>query len=201
VDHASDCGDAFLAGDQRVTSRKRPRELRAYHEAGHAVAAFRLGSRVHGISVADADLLRRCDGGPADDEIDAAVRSRDRGRTERIVILLCVGVIAEQRCAGRRARQDGSPDLQRARELLSRLYAGSTEQQAAYYAWLFVRAKDLIDAHWTDVQALAQQLLDVERMSSRLAGTFLKALIQEQLPKVLRGGAPPGGDPSELWQE
>lgn len=43
-----------------------------------------------------------CVGAPVSDEIDVAVRSRDRARIERVVILMCAGVVAEQRFSGRR---------------------------------------------------------------------------------------------------
>ncbi len=112
-----------------MKSRQRTIERSAYHEAGHAVAAFALGGRVNSISITrDGDTSGRgyCGSAPASDEIEIAVRSRDRERIERVAILMCAGAVAEQRRAGRRSRW-ASRDLRQVNDLLSHV-SGSAER-------------------------------------------------------------------------
>src|SRR5436305_1804383 len=93
----------------RDKRRKRPAELEctAYHEAGHAVAAFALRRAVRRVSVVPdvaADSVGRCAYGSLADtfrpDVDNA-SSKTRARAECVIMLALAGGIAEALFKGR----------------------------------------------------------------------------------------------------
>ncbi|MCO6458600.1 MAG: hypothetical protein J5I93_25110 [Pirellulaceae bacterium] len=122
----------------------------AFHEAGHKVAAARLG-----FDIGDCDII-------PDDEDGRAGVSRDEGpwmdgsRDEDHVIVLYSGFQAQ-----RRHNPQADPAV-----------AGRDDEEAAHYVQLNKfsevelrkRAEELLDKHWAEVEAIATLLIEEKRL-------------------------------------
>lgn len=171
----------------------------AYHEAGHAVVGLcewvprrlvrvsiipdakeaTLGHTDRGKSPRVRDFERGPDGRPRlfyrefDAEID------DKGRVERRlkprVISLFAGVLAEKRFTGHRHNWVGaSDDIQWATEYI-RWMTTSSRQAQKYTAYLWVVAEDTVARLWSNIEALAQELLTRKTMTAREVIAFQRA--------------------------
>jgi ATP-dependent Zn protease len=159
----------------------------AYHEAGHAVAAFTYHKRLHRVSIQadhDAGLLgyvKLAHG------IGEAIAYADpekylRRVTENVVISLA-GVVAEQEhTRGKHNWAGADRDRHNAADLAS--YVVSDEELAPYVAWLMVRARVLIKWHWRAVDALAQELLVREEMTGAEATAFIRRTFVEDVARM-----------------
>ena len=158
---------------------KRQRAI-AYHEAGHAVAAY-----VHHVAIHRAAIIPSADfaghvshanplrGRP----IDAMTTPRDRRHMERLVIVALAGDAAQRRHAPRSVRSwHADQDRRNAADLVS-YFVGSEAQQAAYLAYLWAVTDDLVDLHWPAVEAVAAELLERRDLSGkRVRGIIATAL-------------------------
>lgn len=164
-----------MAGRQKAD----PRKLTAYHEAGHAVAAFDQGVRIHGISIAP-DQVSRGHIGIDTLHLDRHVSSfredrgsRNRFLMERHVLVLLAGKAAARRLdpSFRKRRADtpeeGS-DYGTARCLIG-YFAGSDREAEKYREWLETRVEGILSApwRWHQVKKLAQALLEEEKMGAK----------------------------------
>lgn len=142
----------------------------AYHEAGHAVAAY-----FENIKVKQATIVPDDDffGMVTHQQIQKHIRDAlefgsitptKRARTESFIIVSLAGSIAEQKHRGRSNYVGSAQDRHDAVELVSRL-SGSEEEANAYLKWLHVRAANLIKIHWWAVDAVAKALLDSETLT------------------------------------
>lgn len=136
----------------------------AYHEAGHAVAAWSSRFKLIGVSIEPQAGSRgrlqfknpleriRLDL-PGDDS------PRTRIRVENAVITCLAGPIAQRRYRPSAYRHwHGSDDHARAVDLAIRL-CGSRPSAAAYLKGLNLRTKLLLDVHWPSVERVANGLL------------------------------------------
>jgi ATP-dependent Zn protease len=162
----------------------RARELQglratAYHEAGHAVAAWHVHLRFRRISIvpngAEGTLGKVVLAGlrvTESDLYDMAPRTRDL--FERRIIVSLAGEEAERLVSGRISRHSGSRDREHVAELLFQMIA-SDEEASSYLKWLSARTRTLIRAEQNRplLDALANALL--ERRT--LTGTTVRALL------------------------
>src|SRR5262245_10999339 len=140
------------------------RERTTFHEAGHAVAAYRLG-----IEVEFATIL------PARDSLGhitcpATVLGPTRAKLERAIKISLAGPMAEALFYPRYRRQLGSRDYVLAFELTRYLTSGRARE--------FVRhqereTKKLLKRYWKDVKRVARALLKYDE----LTGTAVKDII------------------------
>jgi hypothetical protein len=177
----------------------------AHHEAGHAVVGLweRLPTRlIHVSIVPDAedgslghtqhdswprvrDIRRGPDRKihyyyrPLDPEVD------DKRRVERLLkpqtIMLFAGVLAERRFSGHRHNWVGAADdVARATD---RILAMTTSQRQAqkYTAFLWVVTEDAVDRLWSNIEALAQELLTRRTMTGGEVTAFQQAWRPAQL--------------------
>jgi hypothetical protein len=139
-------------------------EAIAYHEAGHAVAAWSSRFKLIGASIEPQagssgrlqfkNPLKRI-------RLDLPGDSpRTRIRVENAVITCLAGPLAQRRYRPRAYRHwHGSDDHARALDLAIRL-CGSGPSTAAYLKWLNIRTKQLLDVHWASVERVANGLLN-----------------------------------------
>lgn len=172
------------------------RAERAHHEAGHAVAIHHLGDRVDRISIdAVGPLAGYVFSSPAGapewtpDEIDAhaagvgAVVSATRApaeptarEIEQGVLVALAGPEAQRRYAGQRHSPVGDDfDMRKARQLL-----GADRRSAwdvcADLADARERTREFLDAHWSEVEAVAYSLECVGTITGAQFRTLIGAL-------------------------
>lgn len=150
----------------------------AYHEAGHAAVAIRLGIGIgrKGVTIIPeehtlgwAHIRKGFSGNP-----EYETSGRMRLKVENRVLALLAGMHASQ-------SGDGcDDDLRRACNLLE-YFCGSHEEVQAYLDWLNIRAKQLVESEVCQVkiEAIAQALLEKRKLS---AGE-VKAIPQEAVER------------------
>jgi len=136
------------------------RERRAYHEAGHAVAIYRLG-----VEVKFATILpdHDCGGYVAHGDLfcDRA-RGSDRANLERAIQICLAGPLAEARFYPRYHRPRRSHDYDCA-FALARYLTGWGAREFIRYQERQTRA--LLDRYWGDVERVARALLEHDQLS------------------------------------
>lgn len=141
--------------------RSAQRGATAYHEAGHAVAAWRLGAGPRAVTI-----MSRSDSqgevsyqSPLSNirfDLDGSDRTRNRG--ERTIIICLAGPIAQRRFAPRSWRRwHGASDYHAAHEIALRLNKSSKAAEA-HLKWLEVRTEDLVDSLWNFIERVAVAL-------------------------------------------
>jgi ATP-dependent Zn protease len=147
---------------QQKARKGMSREATAYHEAGHAVAAWCLGYRPATASILAGDdsagQVRHESPFPGINfEFDGS--DWTRLKIERAIMICLAGPIAQRR--HRRTswrRWHGAADYATATELALRTY-GSGEIASAFLKWLDLRAKLLVEDHWSAIERVAIALL------------------------------------------
>lgn len=176
------------------TARSKPQKRRrsrlegtAYHEAGHAVAAYLRNRRFTSVSiVAERETLGQCVFGnkPGVIELDAESYRRTRDRIETLIIVALAGVLAECVLTGRHNWRGAHADLHDASDYASYV-TGDEQELNAYLRWLWERTRNLLSArpHWAAVKALAAELLTSRRIGERRA----RQLIADALTRSAAG--------------
>ena len=154
------------------------RELTAYHEAGHAVAVCRLGFQLDRVVLAGAELYP----GDLNPEYAAAVYWRhdpvDSESLRRRAVVALSGLEAERRleAIGRPWSVEARHDLWWP-DIVARGVRDPQDRDAAFVLDLTARddawwcgfvwpTVDLVGAWWSDVEAVAHELLRCGRMTS-----------------------------------
>jgi len=151
----------------------------AYHEAGHAVIALRLGLlRKKGVSIVPNDHSRgrvhSRRGRGEDGSISNSGQAQLLG--ERHVMLCMAGIEAQRRHAPRSVRSwHFENDRDQAIDWLGTVCEISSDQFAAYWKLLQIRTRDMVQAHWKRIEAVAARLL----VSKTLTGEQIREVIQE----------------------
>ena len=138
------------------------RTATAYHEAGHAVVAWRLGVAVRGVSIVpDEDTSGRCHHAALirgkypelDDSLRAVVRMQKQ------VMVSLAGLIAQRIHSPRSVRRYHAHTDHRAAVDVALHLTSSEEEASAFLKWLEIRTGNLLRAHWPMVDALSKELL------------------------------------------
>ena len=152
------------------------RRRTAYHEAGHALAAWKLKIPFKRVSVVAADktwhvLYPALLSGSDWDSIPP----RARDRLERRMIVGLAGGEAERLISGRYNHRGARSDYRNVWDIVSRL-AGSIEEASAYSMWLSLRARNLIRApqHRPSLDALAAALMAQSKIDGVAAVTIMR---------------------------
>lgn len=149
------------------TTRDRINDVRllaiAYHEAGHAVIAHAFGTRPKlATIIPHKDSLGRVEHrSPLRGiRLDLDGSDRARLRAERAIMICLAGPIAHRRHNPKAWRRtDGAGDEQLAGDLAIRV-CGSDEQATAFLLWLGVTARDMVEAHWSEIERMAAALIE-----------------------------------------
>lgn len=165
----------------------------AYHEAGHAVAAYVQRRRFKSISIVEnEESYGRVEdhAWPETFRPDIELNGHGRNRLEAAIIGLLAGHAAEVKYLGgepdARADSLAEHDL-RGAIMLGSYMCGSTDETGAYVSWLQHRATGLISnpVYWSATEYLAEALLTEPHMSYRRAREVIKAGIQKLLDERL----------------
>jgi len=178
-----------------MSKRSARKELRvtAYHEAGHAVAAFMLRRGISYVTIeADKDSLGSCKHPRGIREfstldVAAIVDLRLRAKVEREIMILFAGDIAERQFRHRRRQVRGSwADYGYAVDLADYVTTGDNELEL-YLDWLYGRTENLITRIdvWPAIEALATALLEDKRIGQRRARRIIQAARKAAMQKIL----------------
>ena len=133
----------------------------AFHEAGHVVAAWSRGVRIHSATIDPTPGFRghTLHANPLRGIRRNSSLAYMRDRAESAIVIYLAGPEAQQRRSPRSWRShDGDSDYERAFELATGLN-GSEEAVHAYLDWLTVVARDEIAALWPHVETVAHALV------------------------------------------
>ena len=166
------------------------RRRTAYHEAGHALAAWTLKIPFKRVSVVAAAETWHVLYPALSDWDSTPPRARDR--LERKMIVSLAGGEAERLISGRSNHRGARSDYRNVWDIVSRL-AGSIEEAGAYSRWLSLRARSLIRApqHRPSLDALAAALMAQSKIDGVAAVTIMRdarlAAARAQLMSPLEG--------------
>jgi hypothetical protein len=154
----------------KMQERALLRNLRAtaQRQAGHAVACMYLGLRFRYVTIPKKDETRgRVQfGGEKKRQAEDLRFSQDQSfriRDPRHLIARFAGQIAEHRFTGRRFMHLSDSDDQRiANDAFHCWFSSNTERAYLHYCWC--AAEDVVRQRWTDVEAVATQLLEVRML-------------------------------------
>jgi ATP-dependent Zn protease len=138
------------------------RKATAYHEAGHAVIAWRLGAHPRSVTIVpkgevQGETVQESPFIEADFVFDGSDHARNR--VERAIIICLAGPMAQRRFAPRSWRRwHGGPDYVVAFDLALRVN-GSPAAAKVHMKWLEMRAQALLESVWSYVEAIASELL------------------------------------------
>ena len=164
-------------GTEQITLRSKPGTLKAtaYHEAGHAMAAWHLeipfGKGKHALSIVPVgsalghfqskQIVRFRNG-------DLPTTGANRLKMEREVVVGLAGTMAQRRHRPSSARSwHASSDYHSAVDLVSN-FTGSVRETEAYLKLLQIRAEQTLDrpGTWECVEAIATALLNRKTLSA-----------------------------------
>lgn len=178
-----------------MRDRERKRlEAIAYHEAGHAVAAFTQGVRFARVSIVPDEsaetlgyVLHTAHRWITEDETytpSPVIRARIEAR----IIVVLAGQNAEFRFTGRHNPRHAQSDYTGAFDL-AMLVVRSEREFDAYFKWMAVRTSMLFDSpwNWAAVEALAATLMDKRSIGSTTARAIIRGVLQSQLGTMTKG--------------
>ena len=166
--------------------RTKALESAAYHEAGHAVAAWHCGVRTKSLSIVpESDSagrhVRHPYFGGLKLEIDSSPRAQRR--VENMALVCCAGPAAQRRFDPKRFRSyHAQGDWYEAMNLLSYL-TNDDEVLMAHFKLIELRARKLIalPSVWSLIEAVARALLE----RRHLTGKEVRAIISDGMNAVL----------------
>jgi hypothetical protein len=161
-------GDLALAADHPSNRR-----LIAHHEAGHCVAMLAVGAAIGRASLEPSAVtyaVRRTWSGRFDS-------GAERMAAARFIKIALSGPIAEACFAGRRADAEACrTDITDARRLALGIGGGSRPAARAFLLAVYAEASELIPSRWTDVEHVAELLLEHGAMSGAEIEEAVRAL-------------------------
>ncbi len=146
---------------KRCTRRSAERRL-AYHEAGHAVARYRLLRVGAPVWIDGAGARGGRDHRPAWSRPPLDLRLPEA--LDRIQVCLA-GAVAERRSVG--AADPRAEQVDRAQALETALRVSFEPETEVLLQWLALRTERLIEFYWSDVEAVARALLERRSLSAR----------------------------------
>jgi hypothetical protein len=151
----------------------------AYHEAGHAVIAWRLNMlRKKGASIVreEENVGRVHTHSGRGERPDATSSDSARLRVERGVMLSLAGVEAQRQHSPHSVRRyHWASDRQQAIDMLMFIAEPSSDEFPIYWKLLKVRTRAMVRSHWPQIQAVAARLL----VSKSLTSDQIREVIDE----------------------
>lgn len=145
-------------------AEKDPRDLTAFHEAGHAVMALLMGRSIQKVSII-----------PSENRLGAVTIQKGRSKQvqdklEAEMLILLAGMAAEGRRSGHYNLQGAAQDLRNV-EKLALMRAGNANQATKLIRKTLDKTQHLLSdpGTWTAVKAIAKELLEHESISGRAA--------------------------------
>ncbi len=150
-------------------AKKNPGEkATAFHEAGHAVAAYGLGIKLKKATIVP-DLKNEYRGAvetvpPKRFRADYDMTTRKRTIIEKQVMMSFAGGIAAKKYTGRFNRFGAGEDHRQAVKLAD-CVTGSPEETEAYIKWLWIRTDTFVEVNWKIIELVAAELLAKKTLS------------------------------------
>jgi ATP-dependent Zn protease len=159
----------------------RTKQATAFHEAGHAVMANRLGLRLRKVTIIPSEgLAGYCQHfrGYRDKHMETGNDPyRVRLRIEKHIMTALAGMVAQKFYSRRSFKPiHARSDMENAAQMAMSI-TGSTKESNAFMEWLYIRTtNELKDSvHWEAVKALAAELL----LHGELTGKQATKVIRE----------------------
>ncbi|CCF84463.1 hypothetical protein [Nitrolancea hollandica] len=148
----------------------------AYHEAGHAVAAFVLGRGFYSVSItSEGNSAGRCYFAPRPEMFNPWSRDpATQSRLEIEVITDLAGGIAERIATGFDNVPGMASDVYSAIDTATYI-TGNEAKRLAYIERAEARAESILRQHWRAVQALAEALLRLGEIDYPLARAIIES--------------------------
>jgi hypothetical protein len=152
-------------------------EVTAYHEAGHAIAAWRRHlrlleitiepTRIYSGRVRYAKVFRK-------HELETSNLDRLQIKVEDFALMCLAGPAAQEKYDPRSIRLAWHGDHEEAQEILSN-YTGSDNEEylRTYYKLIDLRARDFVACNWGTIEMLARELLSRRTMSREDFSKFI----------------------------
>ena len=154
-------------------TRKNPTKAEiatSYHEAGHAVSALWLGIAIGTVSVepdeSEGSLGHVVTKTPAWIQPDAELSLKAKDWIQRRIQVALAGRIAERLFTGRWNRVGAASDFHTAVDLAD-YCCGSNEEVGAFIKWLDLKARGLVSWHRSEIEKVADVLLQRRQLRSR----------------------------------
>jgi len=167
----------------RPASRRQRRLIAAaFHEAGHAVAAYHLHVRLRRLAIGtdEGEALGWLDLWLPHVTSGEAENVRMARAVERDIIVLLAGAQAERICVGRSSYPAGGFDFYEAMRRAGSI-CRTSEEMSAYLRWLQLRTHALVEsATWRPpIERLAARLLERHQMGARETRAIIRAAIAD----------------------
>lgn len=181
--------------DSRVPRRQRRLWAAAFHEAGHAVAAYHLHRRLRRISIGadDSDALGWLDLWLPHVTAGDAENIRHAQAAERDIIVLLAGAQAERIGLGRSSCPAGGVDFYEAMRRAGTI-CRTSEEMSACLRWLQLRSHALVQSPtWRQpIDTLAARLLERRQLGARETRAIIRAAISRgRSPSSIRHDSAP----------
>jgi len=183
----------MTATRRRPRASRRQRQLRAaaFHEAGHAVAAYHLHVRLRRISIGadESEALGWLDLWLPHVTSGEAENVHLAGAVERDIILLLAGAQAERIGVGRSSCPAGGVDFYEAMRRAGAI-CRTREEMSACLRWLQLRTHALVESPtWRQpIEMLATRLLERRQLGALETRAIIRAAISgAQDPSSIRG--------------
>jgi len=181
---------------------RRALERTAYHEAGHAVAAYALRKRVSSVTIVPdtesgtlglvihGGLGRAVDRYSVGDRPGIQCDLRTERALERTIMIRCAGFIAEARFAGRRNWVGSRQDRLDVLDMAEIVTGADPAASSAYVAWLEQRAAWIVGCppYWAAIQGLAAVLLERRELRGlaprRVIVAAIEAWQEREAPEI-----------------
>lgn len=169
--------------------RQRRLVAAAFHEAGHAVAAYHLHVRLRGISIGtdEGGALGWLDLWLPHVTSGEAENVRSAQAVERDIVVLLAGAQAERIGAGRSRRPAGGVDFYEAMRRAGSI-CRTSEEMSACLRWLQLRTHALVESPtWRQpIEVLAGRLLERRQLGARETRAIIRAAISGAQSPALR---------------
>jgi hypothetical protein len=159
----------------------------AYHEAGHAVATWRLGLRVATASIEKTEQYLGMVSRTAtrlERQVEDSFSPRVVDRLERLIMIAWAGALAVRRLNPRSKWRNGADsDFEWAGDLFNRICGFDAKAQRLYSGLLWRRTELLIEGNWPLVEHVAGLLLERTNLSGQeVNAACLEALGVDSTP-------------------
>jgi hypothetical protein len=177
----------------------------AYHEAGHAVAAFAMSKRFKKVSIIpnpDENSLGRLSGCGWDSKLNPEFEGGPRLRylVEAQIIILLAGPVAVAKLTGRYNHIGASKDYKWTVDYASYV-TGSSEETSAYIKWLIEKTKNVLWSRWDAVELLADELMKQREIAYMATRRIIRKGIDGPLPPLnLKGTLAKKGKEANNWK-
>ncbi len=180
------------AGDSGGGTALRPSKLErtAYHEAGHAVAAYDQRRRISRVSIipdSEEGTLGHCSYSQFWKGFDPELNynSKTRPRIETLIICSLAGHAAEAKHSGRNNWVGSKADRLNALDMALYIASGGGKELQYYWNWMWERTKGLLPKpfYWDAIEALAAELLQRREIGGQKARNIIHEAVERALER------------------